>query len=172
MSAWQLDKSSANFYDGKSHTGFEIQCATLRSKTEWPHGSTLKLCWGTKDPLMVKLAFSEIDRPTGRHSCRAAQHCRPPRALGHIALATFTFSCVCRGLLPVSSASVLLRVFCLKYQPCVSTFCPRDKEPAQCAQAQLGSVCVCVFNTLGVTLQPVDAESQWINAPASGPSGW
>lgn len=148
MSAWQLDKSSANFYNGKSHTGFKIQYATLRSKTEWPHGSALKLCWGSKDPLMVKLAFSEIDRPTGHHSCRAAQHRRSPSVLGHIPLATFAFSCVCRGLLPTSSASVLLRVFCLKYQPCVSTFCPSDKEPTQCARAQLGSVCACAYLTL------------------------
>ena len=97
---------------------------------------------------MVKLAFSEIDRPTGHHSCRAAQHHRPLSVLGHIPLATFTFSCVCRGLLPTSSASVLLRVFCLKYQPCVSTFCPSDKEPTQCARAQLGSVCACAYLTL------------------------
>ena len=30
-------------------------------------------------------------------------------------------------------------------------------------------VCVCVFNTLGGHLQPVGAENQWINAPASSP---
>lgn len=71
-----------------------------------------------------------------------------PGALGHVPLATFTFSCACRGLLPVSSASVMRRVLCLKYQPCVSTFCPSDKEPTQCAQAQLGSVCV--FRRLSV----------------------